>query len=277
MPTSTSASEGRWIMSDGPIVPSRLKLFCFPFAGGGASVLRQWAKLFPPEVQVCLIQYPGKESRILEAPVRQLMLLADAAAQALLPYIHSPYAFFGHSMGAIVAFEVSTWLRRKGFAGPDLFIASGSLAPHARRNGKTRFDLPQVELIDELRRLAGSPPEVLNNADLLQILFPAIRADFEAIETYRYDGQYEPSACPMVAIGGVSDPDIGAQQLDEWNVQTTGNFHRHLVAGGHFFLLDHPQTVVDLIMSYLAQFMAEPSCSLRLRASTVTDLAGAAG
>src|SRR5882672_4385247 len=107
MAASTNTSGNPWIISNGPIVRSRLKMFCFPFAGGGASVLRDWAKLFPPEVQVCLVQYPGKESRMRESPFRQLMPLADSVVHGLLPHLHPPYAFFGYSMGAIVAFEVS--------------------------------------------------------------------------------------------------------------------------------------------------------------------------
>jgi surfactin synthase thioesterase subunit len=252
-----------WILSRGPIVESKLKLFCFPFAGGGASSLRSWAQLVAAEIQVCLVQYPGKEARIRETPFRQVSMLADSAREGLLPYLRPPFAFFGYSMGAIVAFEVARRLRRAGHPGPELLIVGASPAPHCKRRETIKFNLPESEFIKELKELAGTPDEVLENVELIRLFLPAIRADFEAIETYQYDGQHEPLDCPIVAIGGSHDPDIDAAMVGEWRAHTRGEFTRHMVPGSHFFLIEAAPVVAGFAMRHLAPLVQDSFLSGR--------------
>jgi medium-chain acyl-[acyl-carrier-protein] hydrolase len=247
-----------WILSRAPSDTAKLKMFCFPFAGSGASALRFWAGLMPPEIQVCLVQYPGKESRIREDPFRNLRQLADSATEGLLPELQAPFVFFGYSMGALVAFEVSRRLQAMGKAGPQMLITCASPAPQIVRRAEPKYSLPEEQLIHELREMAGTPPEVLDNLELIRLFLPAIRADFEAVETYHYKGKQHSLTCPILTIGGADDPDIEPEKLDGWSLHTRGKFDCHVVPGGHFFLLHNPKPISELVTSHILPLMEAP-------------------
>ncbi len=245
----------RWLMMSRTICQPKLKLFCFPFAGGGASVFRLWMRLLPPEMQVCAVQLPGRESRIRERAFNQMQPLVLAATEALIPYLDGPYAFFGHSMGAILAFEIARRLRILGKRGPNLLIPSASCAPQIPRKLPVTFNLPEDKLVLELRELQGTHAEVLEHREIMQVLLPLLRSDFEAIETYSYQ-EGQPLECPIFSIGGAEDADIGIEDLNAWRVQTSGEFSACVLPGNHFFLLNDHELVVQTILEHLQKSMS---------------------
>jgi medium-chain acyl-[acyl-carrier-protein] hydrolase len=228
----------------------RLKLLCFPFAGGGASAFRFWINLFPPDISVYAVQLPGRESRVREPSFTKMLPLAIAATEGLLPLLGERFAFFGYSMGAILAFEVARHLHRIGREGPDLLIAAASPAPQLSPKSPITFNLPEGELIEKLRELEGTPLDVLENADLMQLILPVIRADFEAVETYEYQNA-ERLKCMICALGGSADPRVGSAELKGWHAQTSGSFSYVILPGNHFFLTSVPELVARLILPLL--------------------------
>src|SRR6266480_2306887 len=166
---------------------ARIRLFCFPYAGGGASLFRTWSEHLPEDIEVCPVQLPGREDRLLERPFSDLPSLVDALAPALLPYLDMPYAFFGHSMGSLISFELARYLRQMEYSHmPVHLFVSGHSAPQIPDPNPPSYHLPEPEFIEELRHLRGTSEELLQNAEFLQLLIPLLRADFALCETYKY-------------------------------------------------------------------------------------------
>ena len=237
-----------WVMRSRPAPAARLRLFCFPYAGGGAHAFREWERELPPFVEVCGVQPPGRGSRVTERPFAEAGPLVRAASDALLPYLDLPYAFFGHSMGALVAFETAREYRRRGLPGPARLFVSGRRAPQLPRADPPTHELPEAEFTEELRRLNGTPQEVLNNTELMKLMIPLLRADFSVTATYRYTPE-PPLECPITAYGGLADEDAGREQLEPWREQTAAEFTLRVLPGDHFFL--HSQQ--PLLLRTLAQ------------------------
>ncbi|HEY9282299.1 MAG TPA: alpha/beta fold hydrolase [Pyrinomonadaceae bacterium] len=213
----------------------RLRLFCFPYAGGAAHIFRQWPQGLPPSVEVCAVQPPGRGGRLRERPITSLRQLVAEAAPALRPYMDLPFAFFGHSMGAVVAFELAHHLRGARADGPAQLFVSGCRAPQLAREGDFTYNLPEPEFLAEIRRLKGTPPEVLEHPELLELVLPLLRADFTAIHTYEYS-EVPPLTCPLTVFGGVEDEDVGVESLKAWRAHTTAAFTLRMLPGDHFFL-----------------------------------------
>lgn len=221
------------------LVPSPLlRLFCFPYAGGGASIFRNWPDLLPPSVEVCGIQLPGREGRFKEATYTRLPDLVRTLSEALVPYTDVPYVFFGHSMGALIAFSVARELRRNKQAEPSLLVVSGHRAPQRPRSRPPIHDLPDEEFLKEIRDLDGTPEAVLEDEELLKLLMPVLRADFAVCETFEYATE-PPLDCPIAAFGGIHDREISREDVAAWSRQTTSSHSVQMFPGGHFFLLEH--------------------------------------
>ena len=187
-------------------VPSRkhsLRLYCFPYAGGSAQVFSQWQRQFPPEIDLCLVNLPGRGRRITEPLVKRLTFLVQSIADALVRELQEfpgPFALFGHSMGATISFEVARELRRRGVMEPAHLFVAGRRAPQLPDSDPVTFNLPHDPFIAELRKLNGTPSELLEDPELLELYLPVIRADFELIQTYEYYEE-EPLSCPITAYG----------------------------------------------------------------------------
>jgi medium-chain acyl-[acyl-carrier-protein] hydrolase len=215
---------------------ARVRLFCFPYAGGGASIFRTWAEHLPPEIAVCPVQLPGRESRLLEEAHPEISSLVDELAQALLPYLDLPYAFFGHSMGALIGFELTRYLCRKNYSpGPLHLFVSAHRAPQILDPDQPTHNLPEPAFIEELRRLKGTPEEIMADTELLHLVLPLLRADFALCETYHYVPE-RPLSCPITALGGLQDEEVPRNMLAAWKVQTRKAFKLRFFAGDHFFL-----------------------------------------
>jgi medium-chain acyl-[acyl-carrier-protein] hydrolase len=186
-------------------------------------------------VEVFSIQLPGRETRLRESPISQLSTLVREIAEAILPYLQQPFAFFGHSMGALVSFELSRYLRRKhGFQPVHLFLSAKS-APQLPPLKPPIHRLPQPEFVERLSDLNGTPRQVLDHQELMQVMFPILRADFTACETYVYTDE-APFDFPLTVYGGLKDKEIPRDRLDAWSVHTTAPFAVSMFPGDHFFI-----------------------------------------
>jgi medium-chain acyl-[acyl-carrier-protein] hydrolase len=244
-----------------------LRLFCFPYAGGGPHVFREWARRLSPGVEVCAAQFPGRGARMFEEPFSDVAQFVDESSSALLQYSDKPFAFFGHSMGALIAFELARRLRREGRPLPLHLFVSGRGSLRELKGELHRALLSDSELLEELRRFDGVPAEVLANAELMRIMMPSIRADFTACERYVYTAE-PPLGCPLSAFGGLQDEEVSREQLEAWRDETTAAFSCKIFPGGHFFL----DTDQPMLLRAVAQELSSltESTGLGTGASTVT-------
>ena len=212
-----------------------MRLFCFPYAGGRASVFRTWPDELPAEVEFYAIELPSRGRRITEPPITRMEPLVRSIAGAIAPLLDKPFCFFGHSMGALTSFELARLLRREGRALPSHLFVSGATAPQIKDANPVAFDLPEPEFVDRLRRLNGTPVEVLEHEELLQLMLPTLRADFELLQFYEYVEE-PPFSFPITAFGGLQDEEVSREDLEGWRVQTASTFILRNFPGDHFFL-----------------------------------------
>jgi medium-chain acyl-[acyl-carrier-protein] hydrolase len=233
----STIEASQWFSIPQPNPHASARLFCFPYAGGDAQVYRAWPRHLQPSFEVCAVRLPGRGLRIKEPPFRDLAPMVAAIAAAVAPYLDRPFAFFGHSMGALVGFELARLLRERGGPAPAHLFVSGCRAPQLPGNLPVTYDLPDVEFIEYLRSLNGTPAEVFDHPELLELLLPLLRADFTVVETYRY--RPGPALdCPVTAFGGARDLKVSQAKTEAWGVQTSGAFDARIMPGGHFFLND---------------------------------------
>lgn len=233
--THDATELNRWITYASPKKEARLRLFCFPCAGGSALMYRRWAEALPPDVAVYPVQLPGRGTRRAEKPFTNIKPLVEALLPVIAPYSDKPFAMFGHSMGASIAFELARQLRRVHGVEPRRLFVSGRRAPHLPKLRRPLHDLPEDEFIEELRRLNGTPPEVLADRQLMELMIPLLRADFSVAETYEFQPG-EPLGCPITVFGGVSDEHVEREALAAWREHTSGPFVLRMFEGDHFFV-----------------------------------------
>lgn len=246
MAISTTARRNPWIAHARPNPRARLRLFCFPYAGGSAAVYRGWGELLPPDVEVLPVELPGRASRFREPPFRRLDELVEKVAEALSSELDRPYAFFGHSMGALISFELARRLRELGAEGPLWVFVSARRAPHFPSDDDPVHALPEPEFLDKLRELNGTPEEVLQHPELMQMMIPLLRADFEVNETYELEPG-EPLACPVSALGGLGDEEVTREHLEGWRQYTRAGFSLRMFPGDHFYLEAHRQPLLQAV------------------------------
>jgi surfactin synthase thioesterase subunit len=230
-----SSTQGPEIVRLKPNPRARLRLFCFPYAGGGSMVFRTWAADLPSQIEVCSVRLPGREGLLREPPVTELAGIVQALALALQPLIGSPYAFFGHSMGALISFELTRRLRRQGDRMPEHLFIAAHRAPQLPDPHPPIHQLASPEFVEQLRRLKGTPEAVLQHAELMELMLPALRADFAVCETYVYTAE-PPLSCPISAFAGLEDWKANLAELGAWREQTVNTFTLHTFPGDHFFL-----------------------------------------
>lgn len=228
-------ARSSWFEAVGPVRQNALQLFCFPYAGGGAQIFRPWQRYFSPKVALWLAHLPGRAARIGEPPFRDLKELVTALADAIAPVILENYVFCGHSMGALISFELARELRRRNHSLPGALFVSGRTAPQIPDPDPPTYNLPEKEFIAELNRLNGTPRELLENPETLSLFLPTIRADFQLVHTYAYRHE-PPLACAIYAYGGLQDKDVPAESLNGWQKQTSEKFKVRMLPGDHFFI-----------------------------------------
>jgi medium-chain acyl-[acyl-carrier-protein] hydrolase len=221
-----------------------IRLFCFPYAGGGASAFRSWPARLGSAVDVCAIELPGRETRLGEPFYTSFAQLVEAIDAALAPYLDKPFVFFGHSMGALLAFALARRLRARHAPAPAHLMVSGASAPHLPRSSRPRRLLSNDELLLELQRLDGTPQAVIQNRELMELLLPIIRADFSLDESLDYRPE-PPLDVPLTAFGGWSDADVEPDRVAAWNVHST-RFVLRMFDGNHFFIHNTPEFLQTL-------------------------------
>jgi medium-chain acyl-[acyl-carrier-protein] hydrolase len=230
---------------------ARLRLFCFPFAGG-IGVYNSWFDELPADVrsktELCSILFPGHEANYGGALISSLAPLIDLLCPAIAPYQDIPFAFFGHSMGALVSFELARQLRRQDVPGPVHMIVSGHRAPQLPDLHQAIHELPAPEFWRQLRELSGTPEAVLQNPELMELLLPVLRADFAVCERYQYADE-DPLDCSITVFGGNNDARVSHPELCAWQTQTRNAFCVRMFPGGHFFV----QTAQMLVLRILAE------------------------
>lgn len=231
---ASTSSDSKWLLSPRPNPQARLRLFCLPHAGGGASTYVPWAQRMPADIEVCPVQLPGRETRLDEAAFRRMPALLDALEAGLLPHLDRPFALFGHSMGSLVGFELARRLQDRSLQPVRLFV-SAHRAPHLPDPDEPIHALPEPEFLDELRRLNGTPEDVFQDDELREMVVPALRADFELCEMYTYQPA-DPLDCSISAFGGLADENVSREELDAWAAYTQGAFTVRMFPGDHFYI-----------------------------------------
>jgi medium-chain acyl-[acyl-carrier-protein] hydrolase len=237
--------------SQAPSTPG-VTLFCFPHAGGGASAYRGWASALAPRVAVRLPQLPGRESRFREPPLTELDDVLADLYRIVAPETEQPFAFLGHSMGAVVAYELARLLRREIGRSPVHLFVSACRAPGRPQLSGPCSTLPRPEFVAEvMRRYGGIPAAILADEDYMAAILPAMRADFGILERYRMTERPKLD-CPISAFGGWDDTATPLPALEDWKLHTTGAFDLEMLDGGHFYLQQKRGAMVTKILSALA-------------------------
>ncbi|MDH6349562.1 MULTISPECIES: linear gramicidin aldoreductase LgrE [Brevibacillus] len=253
----THVSPSRWLLSPKMTAEAEVLLFSFHYAGGHAGIYREWQKKLPVQIGVCPVQLPGRSNRFMEPYYTDLSVMIRELAEALLPHLNRPFAFFGHSMGALVSFELARYLRNQYGLKPRHMFASGRHAPHLPDPGEAIHHLPDAEFLKGLRTLNGTPKELFENEEneeILQMLLPMLRADFTICEQYQYQEE-EPLGCGLTAIGGWQDPDITVAHMEAWRKHTSASFQMHMLQGDHFFLHSEQEQLLAIIESTLQSYL----------------------
>lgn len=239
-------NESPWFPYNQMSGQETVRLFCFPYGGGNAIVFRQWQLYLPDWIQVFPVQLPGRGIRIQESSFQQLDLLIEELAEAIFPYLDRPFFFFGHSMGALLGFELTRFLRDHKRKQPVHLFVSGYHAPQLPDPNPPIHHLPQQEFIDEIAKMNGTPEELLTNPEYINIFLPSLRADFQLCETYQYRSG-EPLTCPITAFGGKEDPETSVEMLRAWKKQTVSRFELEMFSGDHFFIHSEEKALVERI------------------------------
>jgi medium-chain acyl-[acyl-carrier-protein] hydrolase len=232
-----------------------VRLFCFPFAGGGASAYRLWQQHLPAGIEVWPVEYPGHETRFREPAFDNAGDLAAAIAEQVAGADSLPFAFFGHSMGALIAFETFRHLRRSGGPQPLKLFVSGFAAPHLKPVRPPISGLPEAQFRDELRRYGGTPEQVLADEAFMRFLSPLLRRDLGMCETHVHADEAR-LRVPVVAFGGYDDPVVPWWRLLPWCEQSDAGFSAHFMPGQHFFMKDAAPRICERIAAYLDDGMA---------------------
>lgn len=245
----TGAKGDYWVRRFHPSAVARNRLICFPHAGGSASFFYPVSTALTPDFEVLAVQYPGRHDRRTEKNIEDVGELADRVFEAIAPWCEGRVAFFGHSMGAIVAFEVVRRLERREGIAPLALIVSGRRGPSTHRV-ETVHRRSDEGVIAEIQYLSGTDSKLLDDQEVVQMILPAIRSDYKAIETYRYDPGPKLS-CPILALVGNSDTRNTIDEVKDWGQHTSREFHLQVYPGGHFYLNDRPAEVIKKISDYI--------------------------
>ena len=229
------SSKHLWIEHLSPIRRRMLRLFCFPYAGGGAHAFFNWQRHFPSEVDLCLVHLPGRGKRIAEPPFTQFRPLLENITNVILQHAQGPFALYGHSMGALISFELARELRRRSCPMPQALFISGRRAPTIPSREGPTFDLPHDQFVARLKKFNHASRQLLDDPELLALFLPLLRADFEVVDSYIYAPE-PPLPCPIYVYTGLQDKFVSEDGLREWRQQTSSDCEYRIFPGDHFFI-----------------------------------------
>ncbi len=244
--------DTKWFVIPKPNPHADLRLICFPYAGGSATTYMSWVKHLPQNIELVIVQAPGRGTRMFEKAFSTMASLTKELLTVFPNYTNKPYIFFGHSLGSRVAFELMSQLQHRSFPLPQYFIASGSRAPHIISSKKSIHHLPDDEFIAQLKLLNGTPQAVIENKELMELFLPLVRADFEIADNYCFTSKAIFN-CPITVLSGKDDIDITQFHLESW-----GNFFNtkqeiHMIPGNHFFIESHKDVVLEKVNEIIAR------------------------
>jgi pyochelin biosynthesis protein PchC len=253
MADRSSAEHELWLRTFHQPTPGAPRLLCLPHAGGSASFYFPVSKALSPAVDVLAVQYPGRQDRREEPPATSINELAEGVFRALDDREDTPLALFGHSMGAMVGFELARLLEAAGRP-PAVFVVSGRRGPSVQRIENVHQG-GNARLIEEIAKLDGTDAALLQDEEVLRMILPALRADYRAVETYQHTAEPRLS-CPFVVMTGDADPRVTPDEARTWSQETDGPFELHVYPGGHFYLVEQQQAVLDRIRATLRRLCA---------------------
>ena len=222
---------------------AKSRLFFFPYAGGGSTVFTKWCADLPSHIEGIVVHYPGRGSRFNEPAINDMPSMVTELSQAIQPLLDHPFAFFGHSMGAWIAFELARNLRTLP---PNHLFVSACGSPHLPDPNLKIHHLPDDEFMNELDKLNGIPAE-LKHPEAMKLLLPIVRADFQLVETYEYHPD-EPLNFPISAFGALDDLRVNRERIDAWVIHTQAKFESHFFSGGHFFINETKEDILKRII-----------------------------
>jgi surfactin synthase thioesterase subunit len=231
-----------------------VRLLCLPHAGAGATVYRAWGSGLPPKVGLCPVQPPGREKRRREPPLSTVHSVIGQLAPEVLATVRPPYALFGHSTGALSAFQLAREMRRRGGPPPAHLFVAGRRAPQLPMECTPLSGLSVEGLAAVLRQLGGTPDEILANHEMLRMIHPLLTADFSVNEGYSYEPE-PPLDIPITAFAATEDAGADVAQLAAWDTQTRAGFRMHTLSGGHFAVFDHAPQVHGHIAAALQHLL----------------------
>ena len=250
---TTQLTACNWLTCPQPKPKARLRLFCFPCAGATVTAYRTWINKLPQEVEIYLVQLPGRGSRLNEKPFTKLSDLVQTLVPILQPNLNIPFAFFGHSLGALLSFEIACQLRRQNCPSPVYLFTCCSPAPQKPNLNPPIHTLPTTPFLTQLRdRYNGIPLSISRDRELMQLFLPSLRADMEMLETYCYQPE-KPLECPISAFGGWQDLAVCSCDLAEWCDRTCSFFTLRMFPGNHFFLHNNTSTFLQVLYQQLSQ------------------------
>jgi medium-chain acyl-[acyl-carrier-protein] hydrolase len=265
--TSECASGRCTLVCHDPRPDATVRMFAFPYAGGSAQIYRTWPARLPQTVELFCLQLPGRGAQLWARPFDRLMPLVQAVADAIRPLLDRPFVFFGHSMGALIGFELVRELRRRTAPLPQHLFVAGCVAPQRPSPFRT-MHLSDEDFLAELRRINGIPDEAWESPELLKLVLPAVRADCALTETYVYTSESRlPTA--ITALGGIADPLVGRADLDGWHAHTSEAFSLRMLHGDHFFVQSASISVLEILARTLSAIPAPQPSAGRAREQAI--------
>ncbi len=236
--------HSKWIINECKKSP-KIRLFCFPYAGGGASVFKGWSEKIIDEVEICAIQTPGHEQRICEKPISSMTEIIYALCDEIYPLTDLPYVFFGHSLGGLECFALYREFIKRKYNLPKLLILSGCRPPF-KPEPRPIYHLEGQSFIEALKNYNGTSEEVLLNSELMSFLFPMLKADFTLAEKYM-DFNVEKHDIDITIMSGISDIDASPEFMHDWQEYTNKTFTQYIFQGDHFFINSKNDEIIERI------------------------------
>lgn len=215
---------------------AKLRLFCFPYAGGTAQIYHSWPDLLPDEIEMIAIQYPGHIKSLQAKLFNRMSELVEAIYDQIKGCMDKPYAFFGHSMGAMITYDLAQYICTKKAPPPVHLFQAARRAPHIQSIQPALHSMSTAEIISVMRSFRMLPEEVINNEYILQLILPGIIADFEMVETWQYNPHSSPLPIPITAFCGVNDNQAAHNDMEEWRKHTVKEFNIFIYPEQHFFI-----------------------------------------
>lgn len=231
-----------WFIFPDPKPNAKVRLFCFHCAGSNAALFSPWAKQLGPDQELIAVQLPGRGTQFGKPLLTDMNSVISYLSDAIQPYCDRPFVFFGHSLGALIAYELAHKLKTL----PECLVVAGRSPPHYASNRLT-YHLPDKMFIEFIKEYNGIPIEVLRDEGLMSLFLPILRADFQILETYVYQERV-PLPCDLIALGGSEDHMVNPQHMQEWKPYTSGKFDFRLFSGDHFFIKSHHADILKLFL-----------------------------